>query len=172
MKYKLILLAGLLYCNPVLQAQKNCTETLDLTAESIFKIFGAIQDNSIRGTPAKSKSILYDFGWQSTLCIDGQVEGGIVYQDSKSDIVDFTFQKDGKLKEGKKLYDKLKKQLEASRPAGWVEEVDEDNQYSEERIYYLRDQEDNTTREIRLFLDDYMKKEYSVYIEFKYFLPK
>lgn len=171
MKYRLIFLVGLLYGTPTLQAQKKCTETLELTAESILKIFGALQDNSIRGTPGKSKSILYDFGWHSTLCIDGQVKDGFVFNVTNGNIVEFTFQKDGKRKEGEKLYDKLKKQLEASKPVGWVGEEDESNPYSAEMIYYLRDQEENPTREIRLFLDDYMNKEYSVYIRFEYFFP-
>jgi len=164
MRYNLILIAGLLFCAPLLKAQTGCKQTLPISTENINKVFAALGDLSIRGTSIESKSTGFT-EWLSAICMDGQTKDGSVYSSSRSDGVKFTFLENGKEKEANKLFDKLGELLDNSKPSGWVDELKEfknvDNVY-----YFLRDQDPNKTKEVRLKLEKSFGK-YSVFIWFE-----
>ena len=130
---------------------------------SINKIISALQDHSIRGTSLGSSSAGYT-EWNSTLCLDNQTKTGIVYSSSYSDGVKFTLLDKGKEKEANKLFGKLKKLLDQSRPSGWVD-VFQEFEVTGNIYFYLRDRDPNKTKEVRLKLEESFGK-YSVFLWF------
>ena len=163
MKRHLTLIAGLLFFFTPVKAQNNCTQTLQISTETINKIFTALQDFSIRGAAAESSSP--DFtAWHSTICMDGQTKDGNVYNSSRSDGVKFTFLENGKEKEANKLFDKLGELLDNSNHSGWVD-VFQEFKTTGNIYFYLRDRDPNPTKEVRLKLEESLGK-YRVYIWF------
>lgn len=164
MKYSFLLKAVLLLCSPLLKAQNNCTQTFQISTETINKIFIALRDNSIRGVSAESRDSGYT-EWNSTICIENQIKEGSVHASSYSDGVKFTFLENGKEKEANKLFDKLGELLDNSKPAGWVGKLEEYN-ITHNVYFFLRDQDPNKTKEVRLKLDETLGK-YSVFLWFE-----
>lgn len=164
MKYQLI--AILFLSSTFIKAQNNCTQPLQISTETINKIFAALQDLSIRGTSVESSSAGYT-EWNSSLCLDKQIKTGIVYNSSYSDGVKFTFLEKGKEKEANKLFDKLGELLDNSKPSGWVH-VFQEFKTTGNIYFYLRDKDPNKTKEVRLKLEESFGK-YSVFIWFEVF---
>src|SRR5690242_3588004 len=163
-KMKYSLLPGIiLFCVVTLKAQNNCTQTLTLSRESINRIFAALQDQSIRGTSVESQSAGFT-EWYSTFCIEGQQKEANVYSSSNSDGVKFTFLENGKEKEANKLFDRFGELLQTEKPLGWFDKLEEYT-ITKNVYYFLRDNDTNKTKEVRLKLEETSGK-YSVFIWF------